>query len=491
MTRQLSCFIVTALLASFAARAVGQTIRLEAEDAELIGVQTIRPNDPATAPSTSPTTAPATVPVRQNFSGRGFVTGFETKADRLVFHIRDAKPGLYSFKFGYTAPSAMKQCEMVLNNDLRVYSLLPKTDTMFRPHSAGRLELVAGENTISFERGWGYYDVDYIELEPTSLPPPPKKPPNKLVDPKATKEARDAFAMLIDRYGKVTLSGVYSPEDAELVRKVSGNVPAIMGGDFMDYSPSRIEHGVKQHDESGELLGQAREGYLLTISWHWNAPSGLLDKMIAGPDGKEVDARWYKGFNTNATTFDVAAALADEKSEDYRLLVRDIDAIAVELRKFADAKVPILWRPLHEAEGKWFWWGAKGAEPYVKLWRLMHDRLTNHHNLHNLTWVYTGGLDYAWYPGDEFVDIVGVDLYPPDVRDPGSEFWDLLRSQYSDRKLLALSEFGGVPDIDRMRRHGVYWSYFASWTGQAGPQKMKAEELKKIYTSGSVENRGR
>ncbi|MBC8109324.1 MAG: hypothetical protein H7Z14_22260 [Anaerolineae bacterium] len=485
MTRQIGCFIVTALLASLAARAVGQTIRLEAEDAELIGVRAIRPGDPTTAPATVPTT----MPVREKFSGRGFVTGFQTKADRLVFHVRDAKAGLYSFKFGYTAPTGLKQCEIVLNNDLRLYSLLPKSDASFRPHAAGRVELVTGDNTLSFERGWAYYDVDYIELEPTPLPPAPTKPPNKLVDQKATKEARDLFAMLLDRYGKTCLSGVYSGEDAEFVKNSTGQIPAIMGGDLMDYSPSRVEHGVEKHNTTNDLIAHARDGYVLTVSWHWNAPSGLLDKMITGPDGKEVDARWYKGFNTNATTFDVAAALADEKSDDYRLLVRDIDAIAVQLQKFADAKVPILWRPLHEAEGKWFWWGAKGGEPYVKLWRLMHDRLTNHHQLHNLIWVYTGGLDYAYYPGDEFADVVGVDLYPPDVRDPGSEFWDLIRSQYSDRKLLALTEFGGVPDIDRMRRHGVYWSYFSSWTGQAGPQKMKVEELKKIYTSGNVQNR--
>ncbi|CAN5436545.1 glycosyl hydrolase [soil metagenome] len=489
------CFVVTALLAGFAARAIGQTIRLEAEDAELIGVRAIRPGQPTSAATTTPTTAtssaPATAPVRRNFSGKGFVTGFETSAGQLIVHIRDAKPGLYSLRFGYTATSAIKQFEVVVNNDLRIYGLLPQTDQTFRPHAAGRVELGAGDNTIRFERGWGYYDLDYIELEPVPLPPPPKHVARTLVDPKATPEARDVFARLCDAYGRETLSGVYSREDAELVRKVSGNLPAIMGGDLMDYSPSRIEYGVEKKNTSEELIALAREGYLLTVSWHWNAPSGLLDKMITGPDGNQVDARWYKGFNTNATTFDLSNAIADERSEDYRLLVRDIDAIAIQLRKFEKAKVPILWRPLHEAEGKWFWWGATGAEPYVKLWRLMHDRLTNHHQLHNLIWVYTGGVDHSWYPGDAFVDVVGIDAYPPDVRDPLSEFWDAVRAQYSDRKLLALSEFGGVPDIERMRRHGVYWSYFTSWTGQSGPAKMKADDLRKIYLSPNVKNRTR
>jgi len=479
MIRTIGCFIVTALFVSVA---VGQTtIRLEAEDAGLIGnVRAVRPRQVATAPTSQL--------VREKFSGDGFVTGIQTEADKVIFRVRDVKAGLYSFSYAYTATSAPKAVNIRVN-DLLMFSYLPKTDNAFRPHPAGRVELIEGDNTITFERGWGYYDIDYIELTPTKAPPPPKQITRELIDRKATREARELFAMLNDRYGKTCLSGVYSKEDADFVKSTTGQAPAIMGGDFMDYSPSRVDRVEKKNTTTDDLIAHARDGYILTISWHWNAPSGLLDKMIKGPDGKEIDARWYKGFNTNATTFDIEKTLADENSQDYKLLIRDIDAIAVQLKRFDDARIPILWRPLHEAEGKWFWWGAKGAEPYVKLWRLMHDRLTNHHNLHNLIWVYTGGLDYAWYPGDEFVDIVGLDAYPPDVRDPLGEFWDLVRTQYSDRKMLALSEFGGVPDIDRARRHGVYWLYFASWTGQAGPQKMKPEELKAIYTSPNVENR--
>ena len=72
---------------------------------------------------------------------------------------------------------------------------------------------------------------------------------------------------------------------------------------------------------------------------------------------------------------------------DYQLILRDIDAIAVELQKFENAGVPVIWRPLHEAQGNatdatgngaWFWWGAHGPTAFKQLWRLMHDRLTNH-----------------------------------------------------------------------------------------------------------------
>ena len=95
-------------------------------------------------------------------------------------------------------------------------------------------------------------------------------------------------------------------------------------------------------------------------------------------------------------------------------MIRDIDAIAVELTKLRDAHVPVLWRPLHEAEGGWFWWGAQGPKNYVRLYRLLYDRLTKVHKLDNLIWVYTSGGKPEWYPGDDVVDIIGADAYPDD-----------------------------------------------------------------------------
>ena len=81
---------------------------------------------------------------------------------------------------------------------------------------------------------------------------------------------------------------------------------------------------------------------MVTFCWHWNAPKDLIDQP-----GKE----WWRGFYTEATTFDVAKAMEDPQSEEYTLIIRDIDAIAVQLKKLANADVPVLWRPLHEAEG--------------------------------------------------------------------------------------------------------------------------------------------
>jgi len=301
-------------------------------------------------------------------------------------------------------------------------------------------------------------------------------------DPHASAGAVALLAHLEEIYGHGTMLGVYSDADAQYIFDTTQFRPAMMGGDLMRYSPSFAAREGKPDKEIERLIARAGEGYVVTLSWHWNAPFGLVDAMLPDPKGgPAVDARWYKGFYTKATTFDVALAMSDPASKERTALVHDIDQIAVQLRRLDAAGVPVLWRPLHEAEGGWFWWGAKGPEPFVALWRMMYDRLVNVDGVHNLVWVYTSGGDTAWYPGDAFVDVVGIDAYPKDIHDPEAELWAKLRDQYGERKPLAISEFGGVPDVQRMQEMGESWAYAVSWSGDLGPHKNGAEELRRIY----------
>ena len=133
--------------------------------------------------------------------------------------------------------------------------------------------------------------------------------------------------------------------------------------------------------------------------------------------------------------------------------------------------------------------GGEGSRSLQIAVGALYDRLTSHHQLHNLIWVYTSGGKRDWYPGDTMVDIVGADAYPADVADPLSSLWEDLRRQFDGKKMLTLSEFGGVPDVDRMAKFGVSWAYFASWNGDLGPRKVSKEDLIRLYKEKRVVNR--
>lgn len=445
----------------------GGTIHLEADKATLTG-------------STVQTKLPG-------FTGSGYAGEFQTDGAKAVWTIPHARAGLYRVVIRYATPYGVKSYDLVVNGS-RLSGMFAATNGAWADQPAGQVELQSGANTVSIEKGWGYYDIDAIDLAPTIAAPALKAPPLTPSDTQATPQARVLLRTVASAYGTKTLSGQYDTDDTRYVQTTTGKTPALMGGDLIEYSPSRLAHGSDPKNESERLIQAAKAGQIVTLSWHWNAPAGLIDNKNALVDGKPTDEAWYKGFNANATTFDVQRALADPHSPEYALLLRDIDAIAVQLQKFSDAGVPVLWRPLHEAEGGWFWWGAHGPQPFKQLWQLMHDRLTHVHHLHNLIWVYsdTQSLSPAWYPGDDVVDIVGVDAYPSDVADPLSSTWETMLAQHGRRKLLALTEFGGVPDVDKMRRYGVRWAYFVSWTGDVGPHKMTADTLKRLYQEPSV-----
>ncbi|UCM91390.1 glycosyl hydrolase [Streptomyces marincola] len=405
----------------------------EAEDGELQGV---------TVASTAP-----------GFSGTGYVEGFDEADDQVTVTIPDSPGGLYELTVHYRGPYGRKNAVLRLNGEGMGEVTLPET-TEFSTAPAGKVLLEPGDNTISVVNGWGWYEIDALALAPVP-PRPPHQVTGEPVNPHATPEARGLLRYLTDGYGRRILSGQQDMSGIAWLEENIGRTPAVAGLDMMDYSPSRVERGTSSQEVENALAWDERGG-ITTFVWHWNAPAGLIDEP-----GRE----WWRGFYTDATTFDLAAALADPASEEYALLLRDIDAIAAELTRLRDAGVPVLWRPLHEAEGGWFWWGAKGPEPAKELWRLMHQRMTEVHELHNLLWVWNS-VDPAWYPGDDVVDIVSADSYPPaGDHGPVSGTYDRLVELGQDAKLVALTEVGSIPDPDLLEAYRADWAWFVTWSG--------------------------
>ena len=163
--------------------------------------------------------------------------------------------------------------------------------------------------------------------------------------------------------------------------------------------------------------------------------------------------------------FDIKNAVTEGTWEN-KFIQSDLEKVATYLKLLKGADIPVLWRPMHEASGGWFWWGTD-ADSFKKLWIMMFDYFKAQ-GLDNLIWVWTSnGNDKDWYPGDAYVDIVGRDLYGNDAASCFNEY----RSLYTSYgKIIALTECGfsdytntTVAPIGEQWNAGAKWAWFMPW----------------------------
>ncbi|PVF99670.1 hypothetical protein CPB86DRAFT_847154 [Serendipita vermifera] len=290
----------------------------------------------------------------------------------------------------------------------------------------------------------------------------------KLNNGNANAITKNLFNFIVSNYGKHLISGQQDVASYNWVKSNIGKSPAILGLDMMDYSPSRVAYGTSSTAVE-DAISHHSNGGIVTFVWHWNAPSGLynsasqLRSLICRIS---FNLAWYSGFYSTASSFNLGSALSNTNGNDYQLIIRDIDAIATQLKRLQSAGVPVLWRPLHEAEGGWFWWGRNGDYTSCKkLYSIMYDRMTNYHGLNNLIWIWNS-LNSNWYPGDSTVDIVSADLYPSaGDHSPQTSSYNTLKSLVGDRKPVALSECGVIPDPSQLQSSNTHWSWFVTWNG--------------------------
>jgi mannan endo-1,4-beta-mannosidase len=413
------------------------------------------------------------------YSGTGYISFSNNSTNSFVQVSAPVPQGLYELWIGYNSPFGFKGYDYVVNGTGGSGGL-DANGSQFGEDRAGVFHLTLPSNTLRVNRGWGWYNVDYFELRPftppTILPVSPQ-----LTDPLADNNTRSLMNYLTSIYGQKTLAGHQHLSSQNLAfpsstfLNLSGGLkPAIRSSDFMEYSPSRIANHANPQNETEQSIAWAKQnGGIVSMTWHWNAPANLVNSG---------EWPWWRGFYTQGTTFNLAGALANPSGSDYQLILRDIDAIGDELLKFQEAGVPVIWRPLHEAQGNadgtsgngaWFWWGAHGPTAFKDLWRLMYNRLTTPRpeddfpGLHNLIWEFTSSAAKAghleWYPGDDVVDMVGLDIYTDPTSTMSGEWYDVL-AHYNGRKLIALSETGTLPNADAMDLYDNHWNYFSVWT---------------------------
>jgi mannan endo-1,4-beta-mannosidase len=297
------------------------------------------------------------------------------------------------------------------------------------------------------------------------------KPVNKGASP----EAQKLLGYLYRLRGKHTLSGQHNYNHElnkymEVAHSLTGKYPAIWGTDF-------IWGGTK--DFGQEIVDEARkkyqEGYIVTLMWHAgrpvdDPPYGWKESIQA-----ELTNEEWKELTTPGTPL-------------HRRWQLQADKVAFYLKQLRDAHVPVLWRPYHEMNGVWFWWGdKKGKEGYQKLWKMLFDRFVNFHRLNNLLWVWNANAprdvpkDEAfsyrhYYPGRDYVDVLATDVYNFDYEQ--KDYNELL--ELADGKLIALGEVGELPKPEILEAQ-PNWAWFMVWSSWLVTDNTP-ERVKEVYS---------
>lgn len=306
----------------------------------------------------------------------------------------------------------------------------------------------------------------------------------KPVNSRATNNARKLLEYLSSVGGRGIIAGQHTQtvamEEIDEIRRITGKEPALRGFELLSYSPNiRYETGDEacrtEIDENKNTLEQARafglNGGIVTFTWHWFSPIG----------------GWDKSFYAEKTDFDPERILADGTAER-EAFYHDLDVMAGYLKPFMDEDIPILWRPLHEAEGTWFWWGRKGPAVAARIYRLIYDRFVQVHRLDNLLWVWNCPLKEG-YPGDDVVDIISRDVYADKgTKTDYAEEYEELISVTEERKPVALAEVGILPDTDLLEKSRVPWCYYMTWSKEFAMNEVynSYDSICKVYNSSYV-----
>lgn len=284
----------------------------------------------------------------------------------------------------------------------------------------------------------------------------------KLSNPDAAKEAQALYEYIADTYRKGIISGQQESTwmgsdqyEFDYIYKNTGKYPAIRG---LDYMNDDFE-GVNKRAEEWY-----KKGGIVTICWHC---------------GSDFSRSWDECMKTEIADWDKALT---EGTAEYKALIAGMDKAAEALKELKDKNIPVLWRPFHEFDGGWFWWGKGGADNFVKLWRIMYDRYTNHWELDNLIWVlgYSGnGKGYdKWYPGDEYVDIAGADSYSDGAN---AKLYTKVQDVAGDKMPICFHECGRIPTVKQLSDGKADWVWFMTWHTDYITDHNDKKALKEIY----------
>jgi mannan endo-1,4-beta-mannosidase len=305
------------------------------------------------------------------------------------------------------------------------------------------------------------------------------------VNPHASPEARALLRYLYSISGHFTLSGQHNYPNSvsrwtDRTYDLAGKYPAVFGQDFgfsggedkdsTEGRPAMIE----------EVKRQYRNGAIITLTWHEVRPT--VDEPVT----------FGENILSHLSDFEWSELLTPGTTLNQRWCAQ-VDVVAGFLKQLREAHIPVLYRPYHEMNGNWFWWGGrKGEAGSAALYRQLFDRFVNHHKLDNLIWVWNvnspgappnGPGPFAdFFPGLQYVDVLSVDIYG----EFKATYYDDLLALAAD-KLIALGEVGVVPSPLVLKQQ-PRWTWFMIWSEFAeGANSL--ENLRATFAAPTILNR--
>lgn len=302
-------------------------------------------------------------------------------------------------------------------------------------------------------------------------------------NPDLTPEARALLQQIDAVSGHSTFTGEHNFPNSvsrwsDRVYDLTGKFPAVFGQDF-GFAGGHDKDSVEGRPSMiKEVEREYQQGAIIALTWHAVRP--INDEPVTFKDsvlGHLTDFEWDE--------------LLTPGTDLYNRWVEQVDAIAGYLRQLQAAGVPVLFRPYHEMNGNWFWWGGRlGPHGSAALYRQLYDRFVHVHHLNNLVWVWnvsSPSVDAVpitdYFPGVGYVDVITMDTYGEFKQ----SYYDSMLALAKD-KPIALAEVGAMPTLNVLASQ-PRWAYFMMWSGFAESANTPGQ-LQTMFHTPNLLNRG-